>query len=1477
MLTGDWWLYPIEQNAVQRVAVVSGGVRAVFPVRGTSSVWAVGDGGLVAHSTDAGRTWSYRKNLSRPRQSSAPKAAAASMAVEEGRADAFGAHELASRSVERAARSRDRGTLPRLVNVARPVRLPQQQQQQQQQEGLVIVPNVVGLSVGAASAALTRAGLTYRTVDTVMSSEKPGVVVRQSPLPGDTVKRGSDIRLFVSALPSVTGYQQPSGAQNPPANLTRQTRSDSTGRSVRQSGSDTAGRSPPTRDTSSAGQGTPPAVSRDSVFPRLLDVCFADSVRGWVVGEHGSLFATTDGEHWAPVETGATTDFEKVVCDASGATMVLGRNGQVLRGGDGSWRDQSPSSPTREVVLLPNGMVWAITAATPTGTPVASSLPGSVVRSIDSGRSWPPANVPPPGLAWTVAFVDVRNGFIGTPAGVLVTRDSGTTWRPAGCRFRVSVASTPGDTTPPGIRSIAPVSATHAIAVDDRHHTWSTADGWQTCAPGVTFATGDLKVVGASADRWYTVAEGTLLQGDASGRWSPIIGAARFSSLAFADDEHGYAGLPNGWVARTSNGGETWEPRVVDPERLARVSHLMARTRREVYATMTGDAEGDAVYQSVDGGASWSRYASGVTPIVFSDSLTGWGQRADTIYVTRNGGGRWTRDPTYAPLQSFKAVGPLIRVVPARDTAKPQRLWGLSASHRLMSFVDTSWVPLQPAPVALTAVVPVTGGLAFGLDSLGALVRSTDAGNQWTLVTGTPRKFPAPWYYVFAALCVLGTVAVVQWDERRTRPPAERSVADILVSDRPLREGDRDILDFGKIAGGLSRFLRNTRTQPPLTIAITGPWGTGKSSLMHLLRRDLARRSFRTVWFNAWHHQREDALLASLLESVRQIAVPPVWTVKGARFRVRLLWARFSRYAIPLLLLLPVFAWAVGYIVQEPQKRLHDLSDAFWSIRDFFTHDATRDVVPNATPVSREAPEKTLLALVVSIAGAAVTYLRGLKAFGVNPGDLVKSVTAAGKPRTQQSAPAFRERFAQDFREVTNALKPERLVVFIDDLDRCKPEQVLEILEAVNFLVESGDCVVILGIDRERVTGCVAIGFKDVASVLAGMEQRPSRQAVQTLLAKQVAGGAGTPALRLAPDTPAPAPSPLAGSLGEKPVSDRELQIDYARHYLEKLLNMEIPIPEATADGLGKVMTNPVDEAPPRQSLGVRARRYRVPMLGLAAGIATVATFYVGYRGAGSGRPIADSAVTPPTADAVASNASSGANAQARPDTLLPAVSDSAMARSAMPLLPASIPETGWWQHALVLAIATATLVWLLTPRERNPVHDSDDFSDALRAWAPVLFEEFRTPRAAKKFLNHVRFLAMAQRAPVPAQAPAARALDALKRLPGLRNFFYRPDLRDDDEPLLPGALPEPVLVSLSVIAERYPEWLEDETFWNTSLDRYVKSRLETVPEDLQQALDELKKPDQTANTAPLGARPLPSFSGYREAWKKLTAWVQTD
>ena len=103
---------------------------------------------------------------------------------------------------------------------------------------------------------------------------------------------------------------------------------------------------------------------------------------------------------------------------------------------------------------------------------------------------------------------------------------------------------------------------------------------------------------------------------------------------------------------------------------------------------------------------------------------------------------------------------------------------------------------------------------------------------------------------------------------------AEETIANIGISDRPLEPGDPDPLGFRNLALSVSRFLRNENTVAPITIAITGDWGSGKSSIMNLLRRDLVSRGFRSIWFNAWHNQTDDDLFATILQALRKEGVP---------------------------------------------------------------------------------------------------------------------------------------------------------------------------------------------------------------------------------------------------------------------------------------------------------------------------------------------------------------------------------------------------------------------------------------------------------------------------------------------------------------------------------------------------------------------------------------------------------------------------
>jgi HEAT repeat protein len=72
--------------------------------------------------------------------------------------------------------------------------------------------------------------------------------------------------------------------------------------------------------------------------------------------------------------------------------------------------------------------------------------------------------------------------------------------------------------------------------------------------------------------------------------------------------------------------------------------------------------------------------------------------------------------------------------------------------------------------------------------------------------------------------------------------------------------------------------------------------------------------------------------------------------------------------------------------------------------------------------------------------------------------------------------------FEVEFEKLVRLSCVERLVIFIDDLDRCKEQATLSILEAVKLFLFSKKCVYILGLDHEKICETIAKKFpKEVA------------------------------------------------------------------------------------------------------------------------------------------------------------------------------------------------------------------------------------------------------------------------------------------------------------------------------------------------------------------------------------------------------------
>ncbi|AUC81791.1 P-loop NTPase fold protein [Lacinutrix sp. Bg11-31] len=74
------------------------------------------------------------------------------------------------------------------------------------------------------------------------------------------------------------------------------------------------------------------------------------------------------------------------------------------------------------------------------------------------------------------------------------------------------------------------------------------------------------------------------------------------------------------------------------------------------------------------------------------------------------------------------------------------------------------------------------------------------------------------------------------------------------IIDIPKKAGDKDQLGIEAYKNGLTNFIDSAQT--PLTIAIQGEWGSGKTSLMNAIKHDLcdSNSKFHGIWINTWEY-----------------------------------------------------------------------------------------------------------------------------------------------------------------------------------------------------------------------------------------------------------------------------------------------------------------------------------------------------------------------------------------------------------------------------------------------------------------------------------------------------------------------------------------------------------------------------------------------------------------------------------------------
>ncbi len=287
-------------------------------------------------------------------------------------------------------------------------------------------------------------------------------------------------------------------------------------------------------------------------------------------------------------------------------------------------------------------------------------------------------------------------------------------------------------------------------------------------------------------------------------------------------------------------------------------------------------------------------------------------------------------------------------------------------------------------------------------------------------------------------------------------------------TDREIRAKDQDTLRFQQYCQVLTAIIGQADT--PLTVGIFGPWGSGKTSLMRLIEEALQQQAQApvTVWFNAWKYDQEEALWRALVIQVLNAFRPP---------------AKEPAEGLP--------SSSESYLQELAQRkkarealnqRLDDLEASLYRTVE-------REEVGGVTLDW----DKLLKGSVMGITHLSLSALPGVGSVlgkmmeeaqkQITGQDLTTIFEAIQRERRKvyrqhiQSLEQFQQKFEQLVK--TEALdKNRRLLVFIDDLDRCLPEKAIEVLEALKLFIDVPGCIFFLGADREVIQKGIRVKYQ---------------------------------------------------------------------------------------------------------------------------------------------------------------------------------------------------------------------------------------------------------------------------------------------------------------------------------------------------------------------------------------------------------------
>jgi hypothetical protein len=137
-------------------------------------------------------------------------------------------------------------------------------------------------------------------------------------------------------------------------------------------------------------------------------------------------------------------------------------------------------------------------------------------------------------------------------------------------------------------------------------------------------------------------------------------------------------------------------------------------------------------------------------------------------------------------------------------------------------------------------------------------------------------------------------------------------------------------------------------------------------------------------------------------------------------------------------------------------------------------------------------------------------------------------------------------------------------------------------------------------------------------------------------------------------------------------------------------------------------------------------------------------------------------------------------------------------------------PDPGklWWPELIAAAILSMIAYQTLRLTGKGASHDSKKFVDALNIWYPLVIERQRTPRAVKRWMNRVRYLATRELPSGELRTPNERFADWYAGWGKKKTTSADVKIAKQEEKEKAEKIPEEIVVALAAIDEFDPKAL---------------------------------------------------------------------